>query len=96
MNCRCCGECCGTILPLSDRDISRIREWLKRHEGIHPITESRGLDCPFLKDNQCEVYEVRPYICQQFFCGKKPGKEEQKMFAKNGFKIYDLRRIRWE
>ena len=71
-----CGSCCGDLLPIGDRDIRRIRDYLKHHpvqECKHfvptaaPITDNT---CPF-RDNEkkiCTIYPARPEICRDYLC----------------------------
>lgn len=74
--CSNCGECCSDILPVSPREARRIRKYVKSH-GIKEFkhfypTASPILDlkCPFRNDTErkCNIYEVRPRICQDFKC----------------------------
>ena len=70
-----CGNCCTNFLPMSDKEIKVIKRYIKKHkikENIHilPINEYYDATCPFLKDKQCVIYEVRPFICQVFKCDK--------------------------
>jgi Fe-S-cluster containining protein len=75
IDCRTCANCCKTRHPLFSREeIQRIADCVgltpqelraryleyDRDSGRY-IT--RQLPCPFLKDNLCTVYEVRPATC---------------------------------
>jgi Fe-S-cluster containining protein len=75
IDCRTCANCCKTRHPLFSREeIQRIAEYLgvtaqelrtryleyDRDEGRYT---TRELPCPFLKDNLCTIYEVRPSVC---------------------------------
>jgi uncharacterized protein len=75
IDCRTCANCCKTRHPLFSRvEVQRIAEYL----GITPSElrtryleidqeaakyRTRELPCPFLKDNLCTIYEVRPAVC---------------------------------
>lgn len=74
--CSSCGNCCSNFLPISKKEITRIKQYIKKH-GIKPSVHilpvaNNILDftCPF-RDNQkkiCTIYAVRPVICQKFIC----------------------------
>lgn len=40
------------------------------------------LSCPYFDGKKCLIYEVRPNICQEFYCYKKPDIETAKRFKK--------------
>ena len=79
-NCSNCGECCSDILPLSSRDITRIKNYLKNHRiERHNLTNCfirYNFCCPFRNDKErkCDIYEVRPEICRVFKCDIPPEK----------------------
>ena len=76
--CSSCGKCCSNILPLSQKDISRIKKYIKAHNikscnhflpTANPMID---MTCPF-RDNDkkiCTIYAVRPAICMDFKCDK--------------------------
>lgn len=76
--CSGCGECCVDLLPVTPAEISRIKEYVRKHN----VKEHRqapfydpsvtDLSCPFRNQQtkKCEVYPVRPYICRTFTCAK--------------------------
>ena len=80
-----CGECCGSLLPLSDREIQTIKRYIKKR-GIKLkkyiiICEKNscfnlGSICPFLdiskEKDKCLIYEARPDICRAFQCNRSP------------------------
>ncbi len=83
--CTQCGQCCSNLLPMTDEEIRIIRKYIKRHrikEHMHflPLVEPAiDMTCPFLNDDKktekCDIYRVRPKICQDFICcpsGRKP------------------------
>jgi len=75
IDCRTCANCCKTRHPLFSRvEIQRIAEYLGvtaqelrtrylEYDGESGRYVTRALPCPFLKDNLCTVYEVRPSTC---------------------------------
>lgn len=76
--CSNCGGCCSNLLPVSTKEVKRIREHIRRKhvaESVHrPPTAEPVMDwtCPF-RDNEkkiCTIYEVRPAICMDFRCDK--------------------------
>ena len=72
-----CGKCCANILPVSDYEIKKIRNYLKHHEII-PHNPNKTLnifspeykdECPFLDNNKrCSIYIQRPEVCKWFMC----------------------------
>ena len=81
--CTGCGECCGNFLPLSAKEIRRIKALVKR-KGIREqkqfIPTSMPLydfTCPFLDakrpKNKCTIYADRPAICKAFKCDEPNG-----------------------
>ena len=85
-----CGECCGTLLPLREKEIAKIKRYIKRHK-IKPIKHDADY-CPFLdatkETHKCNVYEVRPHICRDFKCDKKFPKHKL-----NADGIYDMKEL---
>jgi Fe-S-cluster containining protein len=75
IDCRTCANCCKTRHPLFSRaEVQRIADYL----GITPAElrtrylemdgeaakyRTRKLPCPFLQDNLCSIYDVRPSVC---------------------------------
>lgn len=77
--CSSCGNCCSDVLPMSKREVERIKAYVKEHdiaEQRHnfPVSGCVDMTCPFRDDvnRVCLVYEVRPAICRQFQCDHKP------------------------
>lgn len=76
--CSCCGACCTNFLPMSEKEVKRVRAYVKKNrikEQKHFVpTAMPTLDftCPFRNnvDKRCEIYEVRPAICRDFRCDK--------------------------
>ena len=90
--CTGCGECCSVLLPLSEKEIRKIKRYVEKHH----ITEKRhfaptaellyDMTCPFLdgskEKDKCTVYSVRPAICRTFICNQPPSKvrENKELF----------------
>lgn len=76
--CSGCGNCCGNILPISSKEIKRIKRYIEKHDIKEQIrrfpTANPTIDmqCPFRDDigRRCTIYPVRPMICQDFRCDK--------------------------
>ena len=73
--CSKCGECCTPYLPISQSELNTIQKYVIEHK-IRPqkqmlVMENR-LSCPYYDGKKCLVYEVRPLICKEFYCNKKP------------------------
>lgn len=69
-DCRGCGECCSRFLPLSKKDIERIKAYTEEND-IKQRPEGADIDltCPYLtEDKVCAIYEARPDICRAYRC----------------------------
>lgn len=80
--CSNCGECCSDFLPLSREEVKKIKKYMKTHETVNHSKVncfvSCNLMCPFRnnKERKCDIYEVRPFICQVFKCDTQPEQAE--------------------
>ena len=101
--CRDCGNCCGNIIPITKKDVERI----KRYIIDHRIKPSKPIflkgpfarptihnECPFLldqDDHRCSIYPVRPAVCRIYTCHKNYEKEldseDMKVLADGGFDL---------
>lgn len=80
--CSRCGNCCSDFLPVSDKEIKVIKNYITENKIIEqkhlpPVAEPvMDFTCPFFNGihKKCEIYPVRPAICQDFQCDK-PAKE---------------------
>jgi uncharacterized protein len=75
IDCRTCANCCKTRHPVFSRaEVQRIADYLGMtpaelralylevdREAAKYVT--RQLPCPFLQDNLCSIYDVRPSVC---------------------------------
>lgn len=70
-----CGECCSNFLPLSRKEVKRIKSYIKKHhikEQRHNALMGVDMTCPFRDETnkKCLIYEVRPDICRAFNCNQ--------------------------
>ncbi|TFF97608.1 MAG: YkgJ family cysteine cluster protein [Promethearchaeota archaeon] len=84
MDCRECANCCkvlGTVVD--DDDIERLAERLgmspaefeEQYVEYDPSLSEKSINikpCPFLKDNRCQYYDVRPKECAAYPYLHKP------------------------
>jgi Fe-S-cluster containining protein len=67
-NCMHCHNCCGPIIWYEPEDIL-IRDYMKKH-NIQRISWTMGefkknnMKCPYIKDDRCIIYPVRPIVCR--------------------------------
>lgn len=84
IDCTKCANCCKVFSPtVSKTDIKRIASALQitKAEFIEKYLkmddeneyEMNALPCPFLKDDKCSIYEIRPSVCQQYPHTNKKG-----------------------
>ena len=86
--CSKCGECCSNFLPISQNEADTIQKYVIEHK-IRPqrqllVMENR-LSCPYYDGKKCLIYEIRPLICKEFYCYKKPTGELGKKFANDEY-----------
>jgi uncharacterized protein len=84
IDCTKCANCCKVFSPtVSQTDIKRIASALQISEtdfietylkkGDENEYEMNALPCPFLKDDKCSIYEIRPSVCQEYPHTNKKG-----------------------
>lgn len=78
IDCQSCANCCRKMSPLvNDREAARIARHLKistetfklkylEREPKEKQNVMQQTPCPFLKDNRCSIYDVRPGDCRSF------------------------------
>lgn len=65
-----CSACCRMNVTISSMEAERLAQFSKKrlnrvHRHIkHDPTHFAGVACPFLVENACSVYEIRPYACR--------------------------------
>ena len=85
-HCSKCGECCTCFLPITQEELNQIQFYVLRN-NIKPqkqmlIMQNR-LTCPYYDSKKCLIYEVRPIICKEFYCYKKPSLESLQRYGQN-------------
>ena len=77
-----CGSCCGTHTDIPIYPLEMVAIYWYALEKMDPalrtalMTKLKGRStnepCPFLSDNRCTVYPVRPVACRQFIVFNRP------------------------
>ena len=95
-NCSKCGECCTNFLPVSQKEVEKIQKYVIENK-IRPqkqmLVMQNRLSCPYYDGKKCLVYEVRPLICKEFYCYKKPSIETAKKIIQEKRITVDMWRI---
>lgn len=71
--CSRCGECCTPFIPITNKEYETIKKYIKKH-NIQCENQVEGnnvyVRCCFYnrKEKKCNIYEVRPEVCQRFKC----------------------------
>lgn len=66
-----CADCCRMNMSMSSleaRTVSQAtgRAFVEQSESVlHPDGKFVGVSCPFLVDNACSIYEIRPLACRR-------------------------------
>lgn len=76
--CSGCGGCCTDMLPLTAKELQRIKIYAREHNLQEhrqaPFFDPGAFDltCPFRNEpeQRCDIYPVRPKICRNFICSK--------------------------
>lgn len=100
--CTQCGNCCSSLLPITDKEIKTIKHYIKRNSikqqkhSIPLVQPALDLTCPFLnigkKAEKCAIYEVRPAICRVFNCSEPRGALKHKELYDGVRKAIDMRK----
>ena len=84
--CSKCGECCTNFLPITQKEVKIIQDYVIANK-IRPqkqmLVMQNRLTCPYYNGKNCLIYEVRPLICKEFYCYKKPIIEMTEKFSKD-------------
>lgn len=69
-----CSSCCKMNVTISKLEAN----FIEKKTGIkatqvtsdihHSPEKFLGIPCPFLKENSCSIYEVRPFACRKHLC----------------------------
>lgn len=65
-----CSACCKMNVSISSVEAEQIALYSQKNINhlkrsiAHDIGHFSGIACPFLIDNVCSIYEVRPYMCR--------------------------------
>lgn len=95
----CCGNCCSNMLPMSQKEVDAIHNYIKKHgikECRHLLPMAKpvfDMTCPF-RDNDkkiCTIYEVRPEICKQFICDRENRAKHNRKLLWQTRQIIDVR-----
>lgn len=100
--CSNCGECCADLLPLTQKELQRLKDYAKKHrlrehrQAPFFDLSATDLTCPFRNqaERRCDVYEVRPLICRSFICTKllqQAQKDRDLIHASSGMRVYSIR-----
>ena len=99
--CSSCGQCCSDLLPVSEKELKRIRAYIKKRgvkERKHLVPLAApvvDMTCPFRNnvERRCEIYDVRPAICRDFQCDKpRKGVWAKREFYEKKLSIISMRR----
>lgn len=97
--CSSCGNCCSNFLPMSHKEIERIREYIRENdirESAHFLPLAKPVydaTCPF-RDNSrkvCTIYPVRPEICRQFICDSEKRAKHNRVLLHQTCKVVAVR-----
>ena len=93
--CSKCGECCTNFLPVTQKEIEIIQDYVIANK-IRPqkqmLVMQNRLTCPYYNGKKCLIYEVRPLICKEFYCYKKPTAKFGNKFIEEEYITVDM----WE
>ncbi|MGF3554848.1 MAG: YkgJ family cysteine cluster protein [Thermoplasmatota archaeon] len=88
--CKHCHKCCGPIIWFKVEELL-IKDYMKKNK-IEDVKwtaddfKKNDMKCPFLKNDRCIIYEVRPIVCR--LQGNIP--ELQCRFNKNAYMSEEL------
>ena len=91
--CSQCGECCSNFLPISQKECYRISNYVLE-KNIRPqkhiLVMQNRLACPYYDGKKCLIYDVRPFICKEFFCYKEPSNVIPENFKNEKYTTIDM------
>lgn len=70
-----CSHCCKMAVAISSHEAEEITKATGRPhvnarmeiDGAVLIEKYRDVPCPFLVNNECSIYEVRPMVCRTYY-----------------------------
>jgi Fe-S-cluster containining protein len=87
--CSMCGGCCGFIIPITETELRRIRNYVKENNiqcepQIDRATNTFDSRCCFLdrKTLKCKINNVKPFVCKDFKCDHKDWKQRRDLYDK--------------
>ena len=94
--CSKCGECCTNLLPITQKEVEGIQNYVIANK-IRPqkqmLVMQNRLTCPYYNGKKCLIYEVRPLICKEFYCYKKPTAELGEKFMEEEYITVDMWKV---
>ena len=85
-----CSNCCkNPTVPFTEPELMGI-SWFasEKLEGstrervkLRLYNHESTVECPFLLDNSCSIYEVRPLVCRQFYVQNEACGEEEDILS---------------
>ena len=85
-SCSKCGMCCGMFIPFTDKEIAKIKKYVKKYniKQVEDRETENGFEarCCFydVKNKKCNIYSVRPYVCKDFICNRKDWKRQRNKY----------------
>lgn len=66
--CKHCHKCCGPIIWFKPEEIL-IRDFIKSNDVEYIVWSTQqfknnGMRCPYIKNDRCIIYPVRPIVCR--------------------------------
>lgn len=97
--CSNCGNCCSNLLPITETEKKLIHRYIVKHK----IKENKknfptsdiaiDMTCPFRNEDKkkCEIYSIRPLICQLYQCNKDINAYDGKLLSEEQRLVTNMR-----